>query len=384
MRTHSIDTVRLKQRAGDLAVILFLVLMFLATGCDAPGKEARANRDRGQAGGDVRSADVVTMTRAPVTTASFVTEEPVTPVETGPAVPENVTFEEAEALYRERRYHDAARFFAAYVERKPDNGWGHYMRGLSEWKAGLLEEAESSLRRAVELDPSHVKSRINLGRVLLQLDRPADAETEAESALELDPGSADGFRLLGLARDELGLEEYAVEAFRQAVILDDNDAWSANNLGLIYIRREWFVEALPPLARATELRDDVAVFQNNLGIALERSGYSTAASDAYRRALELDDGYEKARVNLARVEGRADEPNVSPLDLADEARRFVQEIRGEPLGSTEELDPSLRSVIADSTQSADSLVDDTTRSVPDSASGEKPLWRQLRDLQLGW
>ena len=55
-------------------------------------------------------------------------------------------------------------------------------------------------------------------------------------------------------------------------------------------------------AKAVELRKDVAAFHNNLGMALEHTGRFRAAAQAYSGALTADPGYEKAKLNLARVE----------------------------------------------------------------------------------
>ena len=44
------------------------------------------------------------------------------------------------------------------------------------------------------------------------------------------------------------------------------------------------------------------MFHNNHGMALEHTGQFKAAAVAYTRALVADPGYEKAKLNLARVE----------------------------------------------------------------------------------
>ena len=58
----------------------------------------------------------------------------------------------------------------------------------------------------------------------------------------------------------------------------------------------------PLLANAVELQKDVPEFHNNLGMALEHTGRFTAAATAYTDALTADPSYEKAKLNLARVE----------------------------------------------------------------------------------
>jgi len=261
--------------------------------------------------------------RPRVTTPEPVSAEPAVAVS---VAPEPVSFETAEGAYRERRYQEATELFSRYVDRESENPWGFYMLGLSAWKSGDAERAEAAFGRALELDPRHVKSLVNLSRVLLEGERAGEALEHLERAQTLDSLSGEVVRLRGVALHDLGRVEEAIEAYRRAIVLDQGDAWAMNNLGLLLIQQERFWEALGPLARATELRNDIPVFQNNLGVALERGGHFVAAAVAYRAALEADATYGKASVNLARVDGREDEPGVVPVDLELLAQQFVAEI----------------------------------------------------------
>lgn len=246
----------------------------------------------------------------------------------GPPAPREVTYEEAESIFFARDYGQAAELFALYTERRPENPWGFYMLGLSAWKAGEYESSEAAFSRALELDPLHVKSWLNLARVYLDTQRAEEALAKIDEALFIDESSSVGHRLKGRAFHQLGRIEEAIDAYHQAILSDDQDAWSMNNLGLILIEQEQFVEALPPLARAVELRDDVAIFQNNLGIALERVGYFTAAYEAYKSAIAIDGSHERAYANLGRVEGVEDDPGLEPVDLSLLAQGFLAEIEG--------------------------------------------------------
>jgi len=242
-------------------------------------------------------------------------------------LPENVTFGDAEAVFRRGDYAEAALLFEAYTRRRPENPWGHYMQGISLWRAGDHAGAEAALRRTLEVDSTHTKALLNLARVLLERGKPSDALDYAEKVVALEPESGQGWRVLGNAYSDLGMVVEAVSAYRRALVLDHRDAWTMNNLGLLMIREGRYEEALPPLARATELRPDVAVFQNNLGIALERTGHLAEAVAAFRAALDADPGYRKAQVSLERVESRvAQSTSPDTLDLMRLAGEFAEEI----------------------------------------------------------
>lgn len=241
-------------------------------------------------------------------------------------VPENVTYGDAEAVFRKGRYAEAAELFDAYTRRRADNPWGHYMLGIAAWRAGDHGRAEMALRRTIEIEPRNGKALVNLGRVLLEQNRAAAALDPAEEAVIVSPESGDAWRVLGNVRSALGAVDDAVDAYRRALVLDDRDAWSMNNFGLLLIRQGRFEEALPPLARAAELKPGLAVFQNNLGVALERSGHLVDAGDAYRAALIADPEHGKAKLSLARVEQRVGNEEWSPVDLKSLAGVFIDEI----------------------------------------------------------
>lgn len=255
----------------------------------------------------------------------------------GNAVPEKVavpvvSLGEAELAFGQHRYDEATKLFSAYVEQRPNNPWGHYMLGLSAWKAGDLTRAESAFVRSLELDPKHVKSLLNLSRVYLDQNRPKDARDRVEAALVLDSTSADAYRLMGRVRAALNQPNEAIAAYQVALSRNPKDAWSMNNMGLLMIQQGDYEGALGPLSLAVRLDSTVAAFHNNLGVALERTGRYVLATQAYEHALAVDAGYTKAKLSLGRVQGRTDDPLATPVELATLADAFDREIRGVQMG----------------------------------------------------
>jgi len=257
---------------------------------------------------------------APVVNTASAPESP-RPLVTGP-----VTFGDAETAFHEGRFDDAVALFTAYTEQKPENVWGFYMLGLSEWKSGKLDEAVVAFETAHQKDSTHRKTLVNLARVLLALKRPSEALTQGQHVVQLDSSSVEGWRIVGRAYTDLDSTEQAIAAYQRSLALDDTDVWSMNNLGVIYLESGRYEQALRPLARAAELAPERAVFQNNLGMVLERSGQPTAAATAYRAAIAADTSYAKAITSLARVEGRTEASGVVPVDLAAISLEFQNEI----------------------------------------------------------
>ena len=257
----------------------------------------------------------------PVSNVSTTTTEKPALVISGP-----VTFETADAAYRERRYDDATTLFKAYTESRPNNGWGFYMLGLSAWKSGDRVQAESAFVQALSLDSTHVKSHLNLSRVLLEEGKPDSALVHIEQAIALDSISSEPLRLQGRAFEAQGKTDDAIVAYQRAIVKNDSDTWAMNNLGTLYIRVGRYEDAIGPLARANEIEEKVAAFHNNLGMALELTGRFEQSVEQYRAALAIEGTYGKAVANLQRVELVKQDPSITPVDLTERSKQFQEGI----------------------------------------------------------
>ncbi|MCK4537731.1 MAG: tetratricopeptide repeat protein [Candidatus Krumholzibacteria bacterium] len=312
---------------GVICIVIF-ALSFIVAGCggERDSKSEIVYRTVREDPGTNTSGSQATK-EATVPTESFEDELAAIEEEVKEEKPREVTYEEAEAAYLGRDYPAAVELFTIYTENRSENPWGYYMLGLSAWKAGEYEKAQGAFQLALDHDPKHVKSWLNLGRVYLDTDRPQEALECIEKAVTVDSESNVAYRLKGRAFHQLGQREDAIDAYRMAIVIDGSDAWAMNNLALILIEQERFDEALKPLARAVELETSVAIFQNNLGMALERNGYYRAAEKAYDAALTIE-YYDKASVNFERIAVVDEEAGLGALDLAALAISFKEEIDG--------------------------------------------------------
>jgi tetratricopeptide (TPR) repeat protein len=242
---------------------------------------------------------VVTTPSAPAKTTTI--SDTAVAMETAPPPP---SFADGEAAYQAKKYAEALTIFEAYAERRPRNAWGHYMLALSAWKTGDVAKSEQAFEKALSIDTRHVKSYVNLSRVLLEQQRHADAIGRLTRAADVDPESIEVQRLLGRTYHALGQTDEAVAAYGRALELNERDAWSLNDLARIYLETGRADQALPLLIQAVEVRKDIAEFHNNLGLALEQTGHLRAAATAFDSALRVDPAFDPAKQNLARVGAR--------------------------------------------------------------------------------
>ena len=262
----------------------------------------------------------------PAATSATTTPTPASTEKPALVISGPVTFEMADSAYRERRYDDAKVLFKTYSDGRPNNAWGFYMLGLSAWKSGDREQAESAFVQALAIDSTHVKSHLNLSRVLLESGQPDSALVHIEAAIALDSTSSEPLRLQGRVFEAQGKNDDAVVAYQRAIVKNDSDTWAMNNLGALYIRLERFEDAIGPLARANEIDGKVATFHNNLGMALELTGRYEQAIEQYRAALSIEGTYGKAVSNLQRVQQVKQDPSITSVDLTERSKSFQEEI----------------------------------------------------------
>ena len=197
------------------------------------------------------------------------------------------------------------------------------MLGLSASKGGDPKKAETAFEEALRIDPIHLKSLLNLSRLLIDKGRYDDAIVKLAHAGEISPTSPEVHRLLGRIYSGEHKTDDAIDSYRRAIALDPTDAWSMNNLGLILIQKGRSSEATPLLAKAVELQKSVPTFHNNLGMALEKTARFKAAASEYKEALTADPNNAKAKSNLERIEA-VKVGSEESFDRAAEAKRTVE------------------------------------------------------------
>jgi tetratricopeptide (TPR) repeat protein len=109
-------------------------------------------------------------------------------------------------------------------------------------------EARAAYHHALDLDPSHVGARINLGRLLYADKNLVGAESHFREAIRRDPSCALGWYNLGVVLDDGARFDEALRCYQQAVRIDPELADAHYNLSLLYERRGRRQDALRHLA----------------------------------------------------------------------------------------------------------------------------------------
>jgi len=111
--------------------------------------------------------------------------------------------------------------FRRYTELQPSNGLALYYYAMALWKGKRAQDAEfdpkqidSLLRRAIEADPRLPEAHLQLGNLLADRGKFAEAIPEYQRALELSGELADAHYRLGQAYVRTGQKDKAQEQFQ--------------------------------------------------------------------------------------------------------------------------------------------------------------------------
>jgi tetratricopeptide (TPR) repeat protein len=110
-------------------------------------------------------------------------------------------------------------------------------------QCGRVSEAESLLRRAVEIAPADLGSRNALGLCLLRLERPADALAQFDNLLRLNSSLPFAHASHGAALLALGEIARAEASYQRALALDANQGVALAGLAHISSDRGAYTEA---------------------------------------------------------------------------------------------------------------------------------------------
>ena len=120
------------------------------------------------------------------------------------------------AAMQTRAYRDPQSLWEAAIAKNPEAWIAHNKLGLIYLRQVDLERAHERFVEAARLAPDVVETRMNLGTVLLDLDRPAHASREFRAAISLEPRTPESYLLLGAAQRRLGQPQAAFENFALA------------------------------------------------------------------------------------------------------------------------------------------------------------------------
>ncbi len=221
----------------------------------------------------------------------------------------------AELFERALQYHvtgnllQAETIYRQILQTDPTCADAHANLGVILRQQGKPAEAARHLEQATKLNPNHAYSHFNLGMALFDLGRLADAASCYQHALLMEPGFADAHYQLGNALFLQGQLGEAAACYLQAARLNPEHADAHYNLGKALHDLGRPAEAIPSYRRALQLNPDSVEGHNNLGNALRDLSQVDEAVACYEQALRLNPNFALTHNNLGnayREQGKLD------------------------------------------------------------------------------
>jgi len=111
------------------------------------------------------------------------------------------------------------------------NDW--YSLG-NDLETAAPEHAQEAYGRALDLDPQHFETRVDLGRLLHAQGRYNAAEAHYRLALSVRPGSPTALFNLGICLEDLGRSQEAIRVYGETIEADPDCADAYYNLAGLY------------------------------------------------------------------------------------------------------------------------------------------------------
>lgn len=172
------------------------------------------------------------------------------------ALPAVAGWEEGVAAFRSRDYQAAYQQFQAYVSKNPNAYQGHYMLGEAALRINRNDEALNHLRKAYDLNPNDLATKLSLGRAYSSVRRYKEAATllgGIDSTALPAQQKVVFYQLRARARDKAGDSNGALKDYGTLTRLLPNDATIHYRYGVGLLGQDQLDKGLASLKTATRL-----------------------------------------------------------------------------------------------------------------------------------
>jgi Tfp pilus assembly protein PilF len=184
-------------------------------------------------------------------------------------------------------WQDTEKLWAHALAIDPKSPTAHLNVGAVLADQGKLAEAIEHYRQALHFKPDYAFAHYNLGTALARRGQPAEAAEHYRRALAIKPDYAGALNNWGNTLTQMGKLAEAVELYRRALTIKPDYADAHYNLGVALAQQGKPAEAIELFQRALKIRPDYADAHRNWGSVLAQQGKPAEADEHFRRALRI-------------------------------------------------------------------------------------------------
>lgn len=193
---------------------------------------------------------------------------------------------------------DALQALQKATEFMPDDSEAHNNLGAYLVKIGQFQAAETSCRRAIQINTNSAAAHYNLGIALLKNDQLDNALESFRNAIEIKEDYSEAYNSIGNVLAELGQIDEALASYRHALEINPNYTEVHNNLGGAYLKLKLYNEAISCYRQSLTIKPDNAEMHFNLGSILTEIGQYDQSVACFQQALKLKSDYKNAYKNM--------------------------------------------------------------------------------------
>lgn len=163
-----------------------------------------------------------------------------------------------------------------YLDKSVRERWNDY--GIGLLLQGDLRGAQSAFAKVTEMDPGYADGWVNVARAQIQEGNLTAAETTLRRALAIDPELAKTHFFLGTALKGLGRYDDALAHLQKASARYPRDRVVLNQLGRVLFLKRQFSDAVAAFTRVLTIDPEDLQAHYNLMLAYQGMGNATAAA----------------------------------------------------------------------------------------------------------
>lgn len=158
---------------------------------------------------------------------------------------------------------------------------------LSWCQSGLYADAITLYSDTVEKNPDCWMAHYNLGKALIEANRPLESTAQFEITLQLKPDCAEAHNNLAIRLASTGKLPEAIEHYRQAIAIQPDMADAHRNLAIVLFDLGCKLESVQEFEEAIKLQPSNADLWANLASAYAEIHRDSSAVSAAQKSIEV-------------------------------------------------------------------------------------------------